>query len=97
MATKRVLLELNPAGLREFLRENDDVRASVDEVAEGVQRSAEQLAHALGHPEAEFSAKGFRGADRYRVHVATANPAAMIAEAQERALLRAMNRGVAGL
>jgi hypothetical protein len=88
MARGKIRLELNDAGIREVLK----WPSTHDLVGE----YGNQLANRAGNnapADADFSVQVFTGRDRARAHVATANIPAMIAEAQNRALLRALGGG----
>lgn len=89
MARAKLRFELNEAGVREILKW-DSVGNTVEEYGNQIANRADVNA---GDPAADFSVQRFMGRDRWRVHVGTANVPAMIAEAQNRALLRALGGG----
>jgi hypothetical protein len=80
----RGVLELNEDGIVELLQ-SELVGKAVQREADDLKAAAERLSPAG----ALYSTKRFIGRDRVRVHVGTANPAAMLAEQRDRALSRA--------
>lgn len=91
MARTKVRLELDPDGIAEVLK-SDDIGDLLEEVADGVVERA--LASSGRYAdEAEYTIRRFIGRDRVRVHVGTGNYAARAAEAQLRALTRALGGG----
>jgi len=84
MARAKGRFELNEKGVGKRLRD-----PAIAEALEAEAAPIKSTATRLAGDGAEFSVKRFQGADRVRVHVATANPAAMLAEQTVRALTRA--------
>jgi len=85
MAKATVRIELNPPGIEaELLRAPE-----VGEFCEQQGKVLAAAADAMSPAGSEYSVVRFQGRDRVRVHVATANPTAMLAEARQRALTRA--------
>jgi hypothetical protein len=87
-----VRLELDRKGIAAYLK-GDEVGDMVEDAAEDYLLP---IVRGLAPRKAEFSVKRFIGRDRVRVHVATANPEAMLAEAQDRVLTRALGMLASG-
>lgn len=86
----RLLLELDVDGVREFLQHDPEVQRAVIRHGERVAQAMAAAASSAGHVGAAFRARAFIGSDRVRVHVGTDNIEAMVAEAQDRIMLRAL-------
>lgn len=82
MARRRMRIELNSKGLRQLLRS--------PEVLADVEQRAQRIAAAAGEG---FEASAKLGPNRARASVVTATAEAMLAEAEDRALTRALDAG----
>lgn len=89
---QKVRLELDRKGIASFLK-SDDAGDFAEDAAEDFLLP---ILKGLAPRDAEFRLNRFVGRDRQRVHVATANPAAMLAEAQNRVMLKALGMLAAG-
>ena len=78
-------LEMDSAGVEAYLRSRD-----VGDLCEEAAQSLVRVATGMAGRKAEWAIKRFQGRDRVRVHVATGNVEAMLAEAQDRVLTRAV-------
>ena len=99
MARAKVRLEMDDKGAQEIL----SWQSTADELIQYGNQLARVAKANSGNPDAVFSVVSLQGvatsrrhgtSRRARVHVGTANIAAMLAEAQDRALLRALNGAV---
>lgn len=89
MARANFRLDLNEEGVKALLR-SKDVQEAVDNVAD---KAAKQAKRNSKDPDAEFSASGFQGGDRYRAHVRAKNWAARKDERDNRSLSRLLGGG----
>lgn len=80
-----VRIQLNRAGVRQLLRS--------EEVQADLLRRAEQIAAAAGGEAAGFETSVVVGRNRARASVITATAEAMVAEARDRTLTRAIDAG----
>lgn len=87
-----IRLDMDDAGVKKFLQ-GDDVGETVEEAAVSL---VLPIVKGLSGRRAEWSVKRFVGRDRQRVNLATANVDAMLAEAQDRALTRAIGMVTTG-
>ena len=87
-----IRLDMDPAGVKKFLQ-SEDVGDMVEEAAVSY---VLPIVKGLSSRRAEWSVERFVGRDRQRVSVGTANVEAMLAEAQNRVLTRAIGMVTSG-
>lgn len=87
-----IRLDMDSAGVKKFLQ-GEDVGDVVEEAAVSL---VLPIVKGLSSRRAEWSVKRYVGRDRQRVNVGTANVEAMLAEAQDRALTRAIGMVTTG-
>lgn len=87
-----IRLEMDSAGVKKFLQAED----AGDVVEEATRAYLLPIVKGLSGRKAEYTVERYVGRDRQRVQVATANVEAMLAEAQDRALTRAIGMVTSG-